>query len=117
MQVLTSKRAFSETSPTLIACTSDRRFKLPGLLQTETEMEIKSLKTIVVALSQKLKAQEVIDQQIDSMKLNLDESNKSRKAMHKRIEEMSQQILSQVQQNRSETERLESVNKDLSEQL
>ena len=51
------------------------------------------------------------------MKLNLDESNKSRKAMHKRIEEMSQQILSQVQQNRSETERLENVNKDLSEQL
>ena len=66
---------------------------LPGLLQTEPELEIQSLKTIVVALSQKLKAQEVVEQQVDMMKQNLDESEESRKTMQKQIEEMSQQIL------------------------
>ena len=52
----------SDTSPTARASASEHRFKLPGLLQTEPELEIQSLKTIVVALSQKLKAQEVIEQ-------------------------------------------------------
>ena len=93
MQVLTTKRALTDTSPTARASASEHRFQLPGLLQTEPELEIQSLKTIVVALSQKLKAQEVIEQQMDSMKQNLDESERSRKALHRQIEDMSQQIL------------------------
>ena len=70
MQILTSKRARNDTSPTVRVSPS----MLPGLLQSEPEIELQSLKTIVVALSQKLKAQEVISQQMDMMKLNIEES-------------------------------------------
>ena len=38
MQVLTSKRAITNTSPTV--CASADRFMLPGFIQTEPDLEI-----------------------------------------------------------------------------
>lgn len=79
--------------------------------------KIQSLKTMVVALSQKLKSKEASERQLEAVKQLLDEANKSKQELNQHLESLSQQMLVQVQSNRDSCLALQRENAELKSEL
>ena len=65
----------------------------------ERDIELDNLKTIIVALNQKVKAKEDLESEVDLLRQRVQNQDQERVAMLQRIEESSQEIKDLQQKN------------------
>lgn len=103
-----------QTSPTLNVESAE---KIKEEHEVGSYRMIQSLKTMVVALSQKLKAQEVMDQHMDLLRARIEESEQSKDDFKVQLEDLVEKSVTQVQSNRDSVAHLVQENKQSQEEL